>query len=65
MYLIDTNVSEARRGTREAVRWLKAVDPEVIAATAIVHGLIIVTRNVADFADTRASVLNPWDGPAR
>ncbi|MBV1703128.1 MAG: type II toxin-antitoxin system VapC family toxin [Hyphomicrobiales bacterium] len=33
----------------------------LIAATAIVHDLIIVTRNVRDFDDTRASVINPWD----
>ena len=33
----------------------------LIAATAIVHDLIVVTRNVADFDDTRASTLNPWD----
>ncbi len=31
-----------------------------IAATAIVHDLIVVTRNVADFDDTRTSTLNPW-----
>ncbi|GLS20218.1 ribonuclease VapC [Labrys miyagiensis] len=33
----------------------------LIAATAIVHDLILVTRNVADFADTGASVINPWE----
>jgi predicted nucleic acid-binding protein len=33
----------------------------LIAATAIVHDLILVTRNVADFEDTGASVVNPWD----
>ena len=33
----------------------------LIAATAIVHDLILVTRNVAEFEDTRASTLNPWD----
>ena len=32
----------------------------LIAAMAIVHDLIIVTRNVGDFEETRASVLNPW-----
>jgi len=34
----------------------------LIAATAIVHDLVVVTRNVADFADTGADVVNPW-GP--
>jgi predicted nucleic acid-binding protein len=33
----------------------------LIAATAIVHDLIVVTRNVGDFDDTRASTLNPWE----
>jgi toxin FitB len=132
MYLIDTNiVSEARRGTKEAVSWLRSVDPlsvflsvvtlgevmrgvvlkqksdpraaarltewlqklrhdhadrilpitdqiavewgrlsalrprgdadGLIAASAIVHDLIIVTRNVGDFNDTKASVIDPWD----
>ncbi|HEX2885521.1 type II toxin-antitoxin system VapC family toxin [Vineibacter terrae] len=132
MYLVDTNVvSEARRGTRKAVSWLRSVDPQsvhlsvitlgeisrgialkqnsdprtaahlaewlrklrhdhgdrilpitdqiavewgrltaqrprgdadgLIAATAIVHDLIVVTRNVADFGDSGASTVNPWD----
>ena len=32
----------------------------IIAATAIVFGLTVVTRNHADFARTRAPVFNPW-----
>lgn len=132
MYLVDTDiVSEARRGTPEAVAWLRSVDPlgvhlsvvtlgqvmrgitlkqksdpkaaghlgewlrklrhdhadrilpisdqiavewgriaaqrprgeadGLIAATAIVHDLIVVTRHVSEFDDTGASVINPWD----
>lgn len=132
MYLVDTNiVSEARRGTAEAVSWLRSVDPlsvhlsvitlgevmrgimlkqksdpktaghlgewlrklrhdhrdrilpitdqiavewgrvtalrprgdadGLIAATAIVHDLIVVTRNAGDFDDTGASVITPWE----
>ena len=132
MYLVDTNiVSEARRGRREAVGWLRSVDPAeiylsvitvgeivrgaelkrrsdpvaaenllgwlnvlrahygqrllpisdavaaewgrlaalrprgdadgLIAATAIVHGLALVTRNVRDFADVGAKVINPFE----
>jgi predicted nucleic acid-binding protein len=131
MYLLDTNiVSEARRGTRQAVSWLQSVDPlrvhlsvltlgeimrgiglkqksdphtaahliewlrklrqdhaerilpvtdqiavewgriaairprgdidGLIAATAIVHDLIIVTRNSSDFVDAGVSVIDPW-----
>ncbi len=32
----------------------------LIAATALVHGLTVVTRNVADFKASKADVLNPW-----
>lgn len=131
MYLVDTNVvAEARRGTREAVAWLRSVDPfsvhlsvitlgevmrgialkrqsdpkaathltewlrklrhdhrdrilpitdqiavewgrisalrprgdadGLIAATAIIHDLIVVTRNLSDFEDTGAAVVDPW-----
>ena len=31
------------------------------AATAIVHGLTVVTRNVRDFADTGVPCINPWE----
>lgn len=32
----------------------------LIAATALVHGMAVVTRNVADFQGTGAGLLNPW-----
>ena len=32
----------------------------LIAATALVHGLTVVTRNIADFAPIGVAVLNPW-----
>ena len=33
----------------------------LIAATAIAHGLTVVTRNVRDFADTGVPCINPWE----
>ncbi|MDE1475617.1 type II toxin-antitoxin system VapC family toxin [Xenorhabdus bovienii] len=33
----------------------------LIAATALVHSMTIVTRNVADFQSTGVSILNPWE----
>jgi predicted nucleic acid-binding protein len=33
-----------------------------IAATAEVHGLSLVTRNVSDFQGSVRSILNPWSG---
>lgn len=32
----------------------------LIAATAFVHGMTVVTRNVEDFGPTGVTILNPW-----
>ena len=32
----------------------------LIAATALVHGMTLVTRNTTDFAATGVDLLNPW-----
>lgn len=34
----------------------------LIAATALIHGLSIVTRNVRDFEGTGIVLINPWQG---
>ena len=33
----------------------------LIAATALVHGMKVVTRNAIDFAASGVQILNPWD----
>ena len=33
----------------------------LIAATALEHGLAVVTRNVSDFAHAPVVLINPWD----
>ena len=33
----------------------------LIAATALVQGLTLVTRNVADFQSSGVKLINPWD----
>ena len=33
----------------------------LIAATALVHGMTVITRNLTDFEPTGALVLNPWN----
>ncbi len=35
----------------------------LIAATAIHHGLHVMTRNVSDFEATGVLIVNPWDDP--
>ncbi len=32
----------------------------LIAATALVHGLTVVTRNTADFEPAEVGLINPW-----
>lgn len=36
------------------------IQDSLIAATALVHGMTVVTRNVSDFARTTVRLLNPW-----
>ena len=48
-------------GTRQSAgRPLSAPDG-MIAATALEHGLIVVTRNVRDFANLGLTIFDPWD----
>ena len=41
----------------------RPVRDALIGATALVHGMHVVTRNVADFAPTGVATLNPWEPP--
>ncbi len=46
------------------MEWVRfaALDADgLIAATAIVHDLSLVTRNVHDLEDTQVSLINPSD----
>lgn len=44
----------------EAGRPVAAVD-SLLAATAVTHGLTLVTRNVKDFRGIAAHIINPWE----
>lgn len=57
---VDTAV--ARRCARLHVPDKRSERDALIAATALVHGMAVVTRNAADFAPTGVSVVNPWKG---
>ena len=46
-------------GQMMAARTLPIADA-LIAATARAHALVLVTRNVADFAGTGVEIVNPW-----
>jgi predicted nucleic acid-binding protein len=55
---VDTAV--ARRCAALHVPDRRSERDALIAATGLVHGMAVVTRNVADFAPTGVGVLDPW-----
>jgi predicted nucleic acid-binding protein len=55
---VDTAV--ARQCARLHVPDPRSDRDALIAATAMVHGMTVVTRNVADFEPTGCALLNPW-----
>lgn len=56
---VDTVV--AQRCARLHVPDPRAERDALIAATAMVHGLTVVTRNVADFGPLGVPLLDPWE----
>lgn len=54
----------ARRCARLHVPDPKSERDALIAATALEHGLTVVTPNMADFAATGVSLINPWQDVA-
>ena len=58
---VDTAI--AQRSARLHVPDPRPIRDAIIAATALVHGMTVVTRNVADFQLTGVQVLNPWQFP--
>ena len=58
--ILAVNTAIAMRGAQMQVPNPHPLEDGLIAATALVHGMTVVTRNVGDFAGTGVSVLNPW-----
>jgi predicted nucleic acid-binding protein len=58
--ILGVDAAVARRSAA-----LHGPDPQpfrdgLIAATALVHNLVVATRNLADFKATGVRLLNPW-----
>lgn len=60
--ILPVDKAVARIGARLHVPDPRPVRDALIAATALVHQMTVVTRNTQDFAPTGVSVLNPWAG---
>lgn len=58
--ILPVDIETARRAAALQAASQRAVADTLIAATALAHGLTVVTRNVADFAPTGVLLLNPW-----
>ena len=60
--ILDVDTAVAQRSAKLHVPDPRPVRDGLIAATALVHGMTVVTRNVADFEPTGVKTLNPWQG---
>lgn len=51
---------ELTANAQQRGKTIPAVDG-LIAATALTHGLHVMTRNISDFNSTGVFIINPWD----
>jgi toxin FitB len=58
--ILDVDMSVASRCAKLFATRTAPVADALIAATALVHGLTMVTRNERDFAPLGVPLLNPW-----
>ena len=58
--IVPVDTAVAQRCARLHVPDPQSDRDALIAATALVHGLTVVTRNVDDFAATGVGLVNPW-----
>ena len=58
--VLPVDIAVAQRSARLHVPDPRPVRDALIAATALVHGMTVVTRNVADFEPTGVVIINPW-----
>lgn len=61
---IDADIALAQARIRRTAELARRTMPQIdsfLAATAEVHGLTLVTRNVRDFEAMGGPIFNPWD----
>lgn len=60
--ILDIDTAVAQRSAQLHVPNPRPIRDGPIAATALVYGMTVVTRNIADFEPTGVGTLNPWLG---
>ena len=58
--VLPVDIAVVQRSARLHVPDPRPVRDALIAATALVHTMTVVTRNVADFEPTGVLIINPW-----
>jgi predicted nucleic acid-binding protein len=58
--ILAVDIAVAQRCARLHVPNPRSHRDALIAATALVHGMTVVTRNVADFESIGTEIFNPW-----
>ena len=58
--IVPVDLAVAQRCARLHVPDPRSDRDAIIAATALVHGMTVVTRNTDDFVPTGVELLNPW-----
>lgn len=59
-FTLNIDAAVAQRCAQLHVPNKKGERDALIAATALVHDMTVVTRNAKDFKDTPVALLNPW-----
>ena len=58
--ILPVDIPVARRCAALQVSNPRSYRDSLMAATALVHGMTVVTRNLANFESTGVALLNPW-----
>lgn len=58
--ILDINTVVAQHCAKLHVPNPRSDRDAIISATALVHGMTVVTRNINDFKSTGVAVMNPW-----
>jgi predicted nucleic acid-binding protein len=61
--ILPVDADIALRSAHLQMTRTRQIEDTLIASTAYIHHMPVVTRNVRDFEDTGITVINPWSEP--